>query len=153
MSATKNYNNESPFIIEKILNAPQALVWKAITDKELMKQWYSDLAEFKAEPGFEFRFVGGPPEGKQWMHICVIKEVVPGSKLVHSWKYEGYPGDSLVTFELTSVDTNKTKLRLTHAGLDTFPASEPDLYKNNFEKGWTEIIGTSLAAFLSKLWE
>lgn len=150
MSNSMPEKNESSFVIEKILDAPPALVWKAITDKELMKEWYFDLAEFKTEPGFEFRFLGGPPDGKQWMHICVIKEVIPGSKLVHSWRYEGYPGDSIVTFELTPLEKNKTKLKLTHAGLNTFPASEPELHADNFARGWTQIIGISLPEFLSK---
>jgi hypothetical protein len=42
-------------------------------------------------------------------------------------------------------------MRLTHAGLETFPAAEnPDLKKENFEMGWTEIIGTSLKEFVEK---
>ena len=47
-----------PVINEVLLNAPVAKVWKAITDKDDMKQWYFDLAEFKPEVGFEFQFKG-----------------------------------------------------------------------------------------------
>lgn len=36
-----------PFIIERTFNAPVADVWKALTQKELMKEWYFDLSAFK----------------------------------------------------------------------------------------------------------
>src|SRR4029079_1721585 len=92
----------TPFTIEKTLNAPVSKVWKAITDKDEMKQWYFDLAEFKPEVGFEFRFNGQGKKGENYLHVCKITEVVPEKKLTHSWRYDGYEGNSYVTFELAS---------------------------------------------------
>jgi len=138
-----------PLIIERTYNAPVEKVWKAITDKTLMKEWYFDLAEFKPEVGFEFQFSGGPSSGKVYLHLCKITEVVPGRKLKHSWKFDGYEGSSFVTWELFP-EGNKTKVILTHAGLETFPASNPDFVKTNFEEGWTSIVGTSLKNFVEK---
>ena len=139
--------NNEPFVIERVYNAPAERVWQAITDKEKMKQWYFDLAEFKAEPGFEFRFEGGP-ENRKYMHLCRVTEVVPGKKISYSWRYEGYEGDSLVTFELFAEGT-QTRLKLTHAGLETFPA-HPDFARSNFEAGWNEITGRHLRDFVEK---
>ena len=51
---------KQPIVLEQLVNAPIAIVWKAITDKDEMKNWYFDLAEFKAEIGFSFEFSGGP---------------------------------------------------------------------------------------------
>ncbi|HYJ64426.1 MAG TPA: SRPBCC domain-containing protein, partial [Parafilimonas sp.] len=51
-------NNES-FVIERTYNAPVNKVWKAITDRDLMQQWYFNIAAFKPEVGFEFTFDGG----------------------------------------------------------------------------------------------
>ena len=139
---------DEPFIIERTFNASVEKVWEAITDKDEMKKWYFDLAEFKPEIGFEFRFYGGPPE-KQYLHICVITEVDKGKKLTYNWRYDGYDGISYVTFELSPVG-NKTKVRLTHKGLETFPASNPHFAKENFAAGWTSIIGTSLKEYFEK---
>jgi len=111
-----------------------------------MKQWYFDLAEFRPEVGFEFQFTGGTEE-HSYLHLCRITEVVPGRKLTYSWRYEGYAGNSFVTFELFA-EGDKTRLKLTHAGLETFPASNPDLRRENFEAGWTQIIGTNLKNYL-----
>lgn len=140
---TKN----EPIIIERILNAPAIKVWKALTNNDQMKQWYFKLKEFKAEVGFEFQFEGGPPE-KIYIHKCKVTEVEFCKKLTYSWRYEGYEGISFVTFELFAGGENQTRLKLTHMGLETFPASNPDLAKHNFVAGWTDIIGRSLKEYL-----
>jgi uncharacterized protein YndB with AHSA1/START domain len=136
----------SPFVIENILNAPVPVVWKAITDKDEMKKWYFHLEVFQPEPGFEFRFYGEGQKGENYLHLCKITELVPGTKLTYSWQYEGYKGNSSVCFELFA-EGNKTRLKLTHEGLETFPADNPDFAKESFAEGWTFIIGTSLKKY------
>lgn len=138
-----------PIVIERTYDAPIEKVWKAITDKGDMKKWYFDLAEFKPEVGFEFQFEGGPDEGPKYLHLCKITEVIPNKKLTYSWRYDGYEGNSYVTFELFE-EGGKTRIKLTHSGLETFPANVPDFAKENFAKGWTDIIGRSLKEFVEK---
>src|SRR5688500_1823844 len=138
-----------PFVIERIFNAPVAKVWKAITDRNQMKQWYFDIAEFKPEVGFEFEFEGGADE-KIYVHLCKITDVVMNKKLRYSWRYKGFEGISYVTFELFP-EGNNTRLKLTHEGLETFAANNlADFDKNNFVAGWTEIIGKLLKEFVEK---
>lgn len=135
-----------PIVIERTYDAPVEIVWKAITEKDQMKQWYFDLKEFRPEVGFEFQFYGGPEE-KQYLHICRIVEVVKLRKLKYSWRYDGYEGISFVTFELFPAG-GKTRMVLTHEGLETFPASNPDFAKANFVEGWASLIGSSLKGFV-----
>jgi uncharacterized protein YndB with AHSA1/START domain len=136
-----------PFVIERTYNATADRVWQAITDKDKMKEWYFDLKEFEPKFGFEFEFSGGPPE-KSYLHLCKVTEVIPGEKLTHSWKYDGYAGNSFVTWELFD-EGDKTRVKLTHAGLETFPA-DPDFAKENFALGWNHILGVSLSEYLEK---
>ncbi|HNS13132.1 MAG TPA: SRPBCC domain-containing protein [Bacteroidia bacterium] len=139
----------APFIIERVYNAPVERVWKAISDKDEMKKWYFDLTAFKAEPGFEFQFTGESEANKTYLHLCRVKEVIVNRKLSYTWKYDGYEGESLVTIELFEEGT-KTRLKLSHAGLESFPMSNPDFARTNFENGWNHIIGTSLQEHLQK---
>ena len=139
--------NADPIVMERTYNAPVSRVWQAITDKEEMKQWYFHIAEFKPEVGFEFSFYE-PGEEKKFLHLCKIIEVVPGNKLTYSWRYDGHPGNSFVTFEI-SADGVKTKLTLTHEKLETF-GDHPALAKENFIAGWTEILGKSLKDYVEK---
>lgn len=139
---------QAPFVIERVYNAPAEKVWKAITDKEQMKQWYFDIKEFKPEVGFEFEFTGQGHKGEQYLHLCRITDVIEGRKLRYSWSYKGYEGMSYVTFELFT-EGNKTRLKLTHEGLETFPgAINPDFARESFMEGWTYITGTSLKEFV-----
>ena len=138
-----------PIIVEKTFDATPAEIWSALTDKNEMKNWYFDLAEFIAEPGFKFEFKGGPSPEKQYLHLCEIKKAIPEKKLSYTWRYDGYVGISLVSFELFPKG-NKTLLRLTHEGLNTFPADNKDFDRANFEAGWNDIIGKSLNNYLQK---
>lgn len=140
--------SSQPFVIERTYNAPVEKVWRAITDKDQMKQWYFDLTDFKPEAGFEFQFEGGS-EAKKYLHLCKITEVIPEKKLAYSWQYDGYEGVSFVTFELFA-EGPATRLKLTHEGLETFQNNNPDFAKESFAKGWAYIIGTSLPGFVEK---
>ena len=139
-----------PFVIEMTYSAPVEKVWQAITDKEQMKEWYFTLDDFKPEVGFEFTFPGQGTKGEKYIHLCKITEVDPGKKLTYSWRYENLPGNSFVTFELFG-EGDKTRLRLTHAGLETFVTDNPDFAKESFAKGWTELIGNLLKAYVEKV--
>jgi uncharacterized protein YndB with AHSA1/START domain len=137
-----------PFVIEKTYNSPTTKVWEAITDHKKMKEWYFTLEDFKPEVGFKFQFEGGS-EAKKYTHLCEVTEVVPGKKLTHSWTYQDYPGESFVTWELFD-EGGKTRLKLTHIGLETFPQNNPDFAITSFTAGWTYITGTSLTNYLEK---
>jgi uncharacterized protein YndB with AHSA1/START domain len=136
-----------PLVLERTFNAPIDRVWHALTNKDDFKHWYFDLPDFKAQVGFEFQFSGGCDGGK-YLHHCRVTEVTPGKKLAYTWRYEGYEGNSLVTFELFP-EGAQTRLKLTHEGLNTFP-KDPHFASANFEKGWTSIIGTGLKEFVEK---
>jgi uncharacterized protein YndB with AHSA1/START domain len=140
--------NSEPIIKEQLLGAPAERVWKALTDNNEMKKWYFDIVQFEPRVGFEFTFEGRSDE-KIYIHLCKIREVIPGKKLSHSWRYEGYPGLSNLTFELFP-EGDKTRLKLTHDGLETFPQDNPDFARESFVGGWNHIIGKSLPEYLAK---
>jgi len=146
MTTTKTNLTEA-VVIERTFNAAVARVWEALTDADEMRVWYFDLKEFKPEVGFEFEFTV-EHEGTRYHHLCKITEVIPQKKIAYTWRYAGEKGESLVTFELFA-DGDKTRLKLTHEGLETFPKL-PAYARTNFEKGWTEIIGSSLKQYVEE---
>ncbi len=137
-------------VVEEMYEATIQTVWKALTDKEEMKKWYFDLSEFKAEVGFEFQFAGQGVKGEHYMHLCKITEVIPLKRLQYSWAYENLKGFSLVTFDLFK-EGNKTRLTLTHTGIETFPQDNTDFDLKNFEGGWTALLTKYLKEYLAKL--
>jgi uncharacterized protein YndB with AHSA1/START domain len=134
-------------VLERTYNAPVARVWEALTDADQMRVWYFDLKEFKPEVGFEFEFTV-EHEGNRYHHLCKITEVIPQRKLAYTWRYSNEEGNSLVTFELFG-EGDKTRLKLTHEGIETFPKT-PAYARKNFEGGWLQLIGSELKQFVEK---
>lgn len=136
----------TPVVIQQIYDAPIEKVWKALTDKHQMKGWYfPQLLKFQPVVGFKFEFEkDGSPYEKEW----VVTKVVEESVLAHTWRYKNYPGTSEVTFQL-SKEGHRTKLRLTHTGLESFP-DDPHFARHRFEDGWARIIGRDLKKLLEK---
>jgi uncharacterized protein YndB with AHSA1/START domain len=144
---TTTSNLTEAIIVERTFDAPVMRVWKALTDVNEMRQWYFDLKEFEPEIGFEFEFVV-EHEGTTYRHLCRVTEVIPQKKIAYTWRYKGEPGDSLVAFELFG-DGDKTRLKVTHTGIETFPKT-PAYARKNFEAGWTALIGTELKKFVER---
>ena len=138
-----------PLIFVRIFNTTRSNLWKAITNKDDMKKWYFDIVEFKPEAGFEFQFSAGPDNGKKYLHLCKITEVIFNKKLAYSWRFDGIEGNSLLTFEIFS-EGDKTGLRLTHEGIETFPGDDPNLSRDSFTQGWTSILDKSLKEYLER---
>jgi uncharacterized protein YndB with AHSA1/START domain len=138
--------------LQRIYNAPIELVWKAITDREHLKQWYFDFSEdFKLEIDHQFDWTAGPPDGKQWLHRGKMVEIIEGKKLAHIWEYPGYSGTSLVVWELTAIDALTTQLTFTHQFTVPFDPTVEALRKEHFAEGWNYIIHTALKDFLSNI--
>ena len=136
-----------PIVKEVLLNAPITRVWKAITDKNEMKNWYFDLPEFEPTVGSTFQFYG-ENEGRKFLHLCEVKEVIVNQKISYTWMYEGQNIETLVSFELFP-EGEQTRLKLTHTGVEKVP-QDRDFAKSNFEQGWTEIIQKSLKEYVEK---
>jgi uncharacterized protein YndB with AHSA1/START domain len=136
-------------LTESIYEAPIEKVWEALTDKDKMKDWYFEVSDFKAEVGFEFQFYGESKD-KKYLHKCTIVEVEPFRKISYTWSYDGYAGQSLVTFELLNEGINLTRVKLSHSGLDTFPSDNPDFEEKNFKQGWNTILGDLLRNYVEK---
>jgi uncharacterized protein YndB with AHSA1/START domain len=78
-----------------------------------------------------------------------VTEVVPLKKITYNWKYEDYPGDSFITFELFE-QNNLTKLKLIHSVLESFPEDIPEFKRESGLEGWTFFIRKSLKEFIEK---
>ena len=140
---------DEPVIVEQTYNASIDTVWSAITEIDQMRQWYfENIPSFKPEVGFETQF-NVQSQGRDFLHLWKVTEVVPLKMIKTNWKFEGYPGDSFVVFELFKQD-NMTKLRLTAQVQESFPEDIPEFKRESGLEGWTFFIKKSLREFLAK---
>jgi uncharacterized protein YndB with AHSA1/START domain len=141
--------NDDPIIVEQTFNTSIDRVWSAITEIDQMRQWYFDnIPSFEPEVGFETQF-NVQSQGRNFLHMWKVTEVVPLKMITYNWKYEGYPGDSFVVFELFE-QNDLTKLRLTHQVQENFPEDIPEFSRASCLEGWTFLIKRSLDEFLER---
>ncbi len=141
--------NDKPVIVEQTFNATIDTVWKSITEIDLMRQWYfENIPAFEPEVGFETQFTVRS-QGRDFLHMWKVTEVVPMKKMAYNWRYDGYPGDSFVVFELFK-QNNHTKLKLTHSVQESFPEHIPEFSKESCIGGWEFFIKNSLKEYLEK---
>lgn len=139
--------SNKPLIVERTFNAPAAKVWSAITDLDEMRKWYFQLKDFKLKVGFKFDFMAGASGGPQYLHLCEITEIVEGKKLAYTWRYDNYPGNSEVSWELFDKG-EQTLVRITHTGLESMAENGPDFAITSFTQGWTYFLYTALKGYL-----
>ncbi len=143
-------NNLKPVIVEQTYSSSIKDVWKAITDLNQMKKWFfEELKAFKPEVGFKTKF-DVEVEGIIYTHLWEITEVIPLKSITYNWKYEGFPGDSAVTFDLIELN-NSTQLTLTHSIKESFQLDNPIFSRQSTIDGWTYFIKDSLRKYLEKV--
>lgn len=141
--------NESrrPVIVEQGFDVSGEAVWRAITDRAQMIEWFfEEIPAFKAEVGFTTQFDVDTGE-RIYRHVWRITEVVPEEKIVIDWRYEAIPGVGTVTFEVRG-DGDGTVLRVTNEGLETFPQDIPEFTRESCEGGWKYLIQGNLKNYL-----
>jgi len=134
-------------------DAPRALAWRAWTNPEVMVMWLGPVewpavsATLDLRVGGEWRACLRSPEtGQDLWQGGVYREIVPGEKLVFTFKWDeshedGPPVETLVTVALSDSPAGGTTMDFAHEGLK----SEQSL--TGHKHGWTSTFDR-LEAFL-----
>jgi uncharacterized protein YndB with AHSA1/START domain len=83
-------------VLERVVDVPPALVWKAWTTPEYLKRWFTPApwttpeCEIDLRPGGIFRTVMRSPEGQEFVNLGCYLEVVENERLV--WTNMLLPG-------------------------------------------------------------
>ena len=139
--------NTDPILVKQNFDAPVTVVWKAITDKEQMRQWFfAPMSDFEPEVGFKTQF-NVRVEDRDYLHLWKVTEVIWQKRIAYDWRYGGFDGDSSVAWDLSET-TDGTKLCLCHKGHETFSRSDSIFSRENGQAGWEYFLQQSLKAFL-----
>ena len=143
---------QNELVIHRVFDLPVSKVWRALTEPEQFKKWWGPngftcpSSKMEARPGGKYLNCMRGPDGKEYWSTGVVKEFIPGKKLVLTDSFSdekgniksaseyGMPGDwpkeLLITFELEEAD-GATKLKLEHEGV-------PEEMHDECVKGWNE---------------
>ena len=134
-----NYTIERDIEIE----APIEIVWRTITEPELIRTWFSDVADVEARPGavgsLTFRADTDTPNV---VGITVVAADRP-HRFSYRWVYP--PGEratetnsTLVTFTLVAEGEARTRLRVVESGLEQMNITDDEKQKflDEHRHGW-----------------
>jgi uncharacterized protein YndB with AHSA1/START domain len=101
--------------IERTFNAPRDAVWRAFTEKDLVKQWWGRgnnlvIERFEVERGGHWRFVEHA-DGQQHGFEGRYREVTPKERIVQSFEWDGMPAHvAIETVTLEDLGDGRTKI-------------------------------------------
>lgn len=98
-------------VITRLFDAPRELIFKTITDSNLVGQWWGParfttiVDKMDMKPGGLWRYVQRDAEGNEWAFHGVYHEIVSPERIVNTFEFEGMPGHiSLETARLEDQD-------------------------------------------------
>jgi uncharacterized protein YndB with AHSA1/START domain len=107
--------SEREYRLERIFNAKRERVWKAITEPELLAEWWGRgnrlvIERFEFERGGHWRFVEHSDHGEHGFEGR-YREIVPIERIVSSFEWDGMPAHVLIqTMTLEQLADGRTKL-------------------------------------------
>ena len=135
-------------VVEKHLEFPIETVWNAITQVDQMKEWFFEQIEnYEPFVGFETRF-DVKSESRVFPHYWKITYVNPPNEITTNWKYEGYEGNSIITFKLES-ENNKTNMKVITNVVEDFQDGIPEFSRESCLGGWNYFLDR-LNSYLQK---
>jgi len=140
-------------VISQVFDAPRELVWKALTDPELMPQWGGPkeytiaIDKMDVRPGGQWRYVQRGPDGSASAFHGVYKTVTPPERLVDTWEWEGMPGQAALETITLEEQNGATKVTTTE---EFQTAEDRDRALQEIGEGAVE-SGERLAELLKKM--
>ncbi len=140
-------------VLERIVDVPAELIWKAWTEPEHLKPWFTPApwatveCEIDLRPGGLFRTVMRSPEGKDFPNTGCFLEVVPNRKLV--WTDALGPGyrpaalSPSLPFHFTGVillEPRGTGTKYTAIAVHPDEASRAEHARMGFQEGWGKAL-------------
>ncbi|WP_018150331.1 SRPBCC family protein [Leeia oryzae] len=137
---------ERELVLTRLIHAPREKVYRAWTEPELLKQWFTPrpyttpVVEVDVRPGGASRIIMRAPDGNEFPNHGVYLEVVPNEKLVFTdaytsaWEPSEKPFMTVVlTFEDVNGDTRYTA-RVMH-----WTVADREMHEQmGFHPGWDQ---------------
>jgi uncharacterized protein YndB with AHSA1/START domain len=110
-------NDQFDLHLERILDAPRDLVWRAWTDAEHIKRWWAPRpyqtpeVEIELKPGGKFYTRMTGPGGHDFSGTACVLEVVPGERIIWSstmkdgFRPNEFKDDGCTGFPFTAIHT------------------------------------------------
>ena len=92
-------------VITREFDAPRELVFKAVTDPNLIRQWWgprylsTEVDKMDVRPGGQWRYINRDAEGNAYAFHGVYHEILAPERVIDTFEFEGLPETGHVTLE------------------------------------------------------
>ncbi|NED97463.1 SRPBCC family protein [Phytoactinopolyspora alkaliphila] len=98
-------------VIKRVFDAPRDVVFRAVTDPDLIPQWWgpkdltTEVDHADIRPGGSWRFLNRDADGNEYGFRGIYHDVVAPERSIQTFEFEGMPGHvALETLTLEEVD-------------------------------------------------
>ena len=127
--------------IERIFDAPRKKVWRAMTDPELVAQWWGRgnklvIERMEVKRGGHWRFVEHGPDGVHGFEGR-FREVTPPERVVQTFEWDGMPGHVVIE-HVTLEDLGDGRTKVTNVSLFHTTEERDGMLHSGMEGGLNE---------------
>lgn len=140
-------------VLEREIDVPRELVWRAWTQPEHVKQWFAPApwtiseCEIDLRPGGQFYTVMQSPEGQSFPNMGCYLEIVPNEKLVFTNALTpGYrPSEQPFFTAIVTLEPTATGTRYTAIAKHKDQAGRQQHEEMGFLEGWGQTLDQLVA--------
>ena len=134
--------SDREILITREFDAPRDLVFKAMTDPDLIPRWWGPRAyptvvdKMDVRPGGAWRFVNRTPDGTEHGFRGEYREVVPSERVVWTFEYEPMAGH--ISVETATFAERDGRTVLTVRSVFSSKEDRDGMIQSGMEKGLVE---------------
>ncbi|MBI3437033.1 MAG: SRPBCC family protein [Proteobacteria bacterium] len=149
------FDPERDLLLERVVDVPPRLVWRAWTQPDELKKWFCPLpwrtveCDIDLRPGGLFRTVMQGPEGERHDNMGCFLDVQENRRLVFTSQlgadYRPLPESMLAMTAFITLDTQGSGTRYRALVLHRDPADQKRHDDMGFSKGWSTALDQLVA--------
>lgn len=119
------------------IRATAAEIWRALTDRDDLEEWWSEGVTLEPKVGGKFREAWEDDEGNKQLAQGKVLSAKPNKEIRFSWNEKNWAKDAYTECLIVISDDKKTRtLTLTHSGWEIFPEAKRAKLIKDFKVGW-----------------
>ena len=129
-------------LIIREFDAPRELVFKVITNPDLLPQWWgprylsTEVDKMDVRPGGEWRFIQRDAEGHEYGFHGVYHDILAPERIIDTFEFEGLPETGHVTLETWKLEElPEGRTRLTAQSVFQSVADRDGMLQSGMESG------------------
>jgi uncharacterized protein YndB with AHSA1/START domain len=148
MTTTYKADPKLDLVLERVVDVPKELVWRAWTEPALMEKWFTPApwttsnCEVDLRPGGLFRTVMTSPEGENFPNSGCYLEIIPNEKLVwtsargENFRPATTPEGSFPFTAMILLESHGTGTKYTAIAIHGDEATREQHGAMGFQEGW-----------------